>query len=73
MSQPKLAPVGLEVGDEYKTPFGNLEIIDIRGQWEGDEDNREWKIRDMETGEKLWVDWEYLMEVSLANLSKDSL
>ena len=67
--QPKLAPVGLEIGDEYKTPWRNLQIIDERGEY-GDEDNREWYVRDMETGEELWVDWDFLMEISKANLGK---
>ena len=67
--QPRLAPVGLEIGDEYKTPWGDLKIEDIRGEYE-DEDNREWYVRDMETGEELWVDWDFLMEISKANLGK---
>ena len=66
--QPKLAPVALEVGDEYKTPWGNLEIIDKRGDYE-EEDNREWHVKDIETGEELWVDWDFLMRVTKANIS----
>ena len=67
--QPRLVPVGLEIGDKYKTPWSELKIEDIRGEYK-DEDNREWYVRDIETGEELWVDWEFLIEISKGNLGK---
>lgn len=69
-NQPRLAPVGLEIGDRYKHPWGGFVIEDERGERTDDGDEREWYIRDVDTDEELWVDWDFLMEVSLANLSK---
>lgn len=66
MTEAKLAPIGLEVGDMYRHPHGLFEIEEVKGEY----GEREWYIRDIDTGEELWVDWDFLMEISLANISK---
>lgn len=62
--QPKLSPVGLKIGDKYKHPFGEFKILDKRGEY----GNREWYIKDTETNEELWVNFEFLSEIMKANI-----
>jgi hypothetical protein len=64
----KKVPVGLEVGDEFETPWGTLEILDKRGEYNGSTDNRQWYVCDSKTDEKLWVDWDFFSEIMQANV-----
>lgn len=58
-AQPRHTPVGLQVGDEFITPFGAIEIADVDGD--------EYRIHDPETGELAWLEFDVLVEITSAN------
>lgn len=68
-TQPRMAPIGIEPGDQFKHPWGVFDVLDKRGDYD-DGDTREWLLQDEDTDEKVWVDFDFLLEVGLANLSK---
>ena len=67
MNKTRKVPVGLEVGDNFEHPWGEFEIVDERGEY-NNEDNREWYVRDTDTREELWVDWDFLMMITKASV-----
>jgi len=60
MISPKKAPVGLEPGDKLETPFGYVKILN--------KDENQYKIRDPETDEKVWIPHSALIDVMQANI-----
>lgn len=58
-AQPRSSPVDLRPGDEFKTPFGAIDILDV-----GED---EYLIHDPETGEETWLDFDVLVRISSAN------
>jgi hypothetical protein len=56
--QKKKAPVGLEVGDTFETPWGDIEITEMREKYNDNPDvvtHREYKIYDPQTEEEAWL------------------
>ena len=60
MINSKKAPVGLEPGDKFETPWGSVEILDR------DEENC--KIHDPRTEEEVWLHFNDLIDVMKANI-----
>lgn len=60
MISPKKAPVGLEPGDGFETPFGNVKILN--------KDENQYEIRDPETGEEVWLPHSALVDVIQASV-----
>jgi len=60
----KKAPIGLEAGDEFETPFGDIEIQGV------DRSKDEFDIYDPDTGEETTLRQDDLISIMQGNLQK---
>lgn len=60
--QPRVAPVGLQRGDRFKTPWGPLEIEAVRREQD------EYDVHDPNTGERTTLSHGALLDVMQANV-----
>lgn len=70
--QPRKSPVGLRKGDKYATPWGDIKILDKREKvGELPLTHRiEYKIKDPNTGEETWLDFDMMVRIMQSNIFK---